>query len=137
MREHVQQFLVAEEDFVNGVSAVLERDVVAIDVRGKKDLWVPGEPLARREIRDQPRWTIRVTNVDNGGFLLGDGGAQKTGSSAICAVTFRRRGRGRAGWRTAVRAARGASGRLGRMAIGRRRHRTSRDVDGRRHCWIK
>jgi hypothetical protein len=102
MWEHVQQFLVAEEDLVNGVSAVLERDVVTIDVRGEKDLWVPGKPLAGREIRDQPRRTIRVTNIDNGGFLLGDGGAQKTGSSAVCAKTFRRRGRRRTRWRTAV-----------------------------------
>jgi hypothetical protein len=32
MWEHVQRLLVAEEDLVNGVSAVLERDVVTINV---------------------------------------------------------------------------------------------------------
>jgi hypothetical protein len=93
MWEHVQRLLVAEEDLVNGVSAVLERDVVTIHVRRKKDLWVPGKPLARREIGDQSRRTIGISNVDDGGFLLGNGSAQKTGPSAVCAVTLRRRGR--------------------------------------------
>lgn len=43
--EHVAGFLVAEEDLVDGVTAVLERCVFAVDVGGEEDLWggVSGE----------------------------------------------------------------------------------------------
>ena len=38
MRQHVLGLLVGEEDLVNGVSAVLEGNVVAVDVRREEDL---------------------------------------------------------------------------------------------------
>lgn len=38
MRQHVLGLLVGEENLVNGVSAVLEGNVVAVDVRREEDL---------------------------------------------------------------------------------------------------
>lgn len=108
LRQHVLQLLVAEGDFVHRVTAVLERHVVAVDVRREEDLCrmsaatlsiktvertgIPGEALTRGEVGDlrlsvglsdnevvmatyQTGWTLRIANVDNGGLLLGDGGA--------------------------------------------------------------
>lgn len=37
MWEHLAGLLVAKNDFVDRLTRVLERDVIAVDVRGKKD----------------------------------------------------------------------------------------------------
>jgi hypothetical protein len=39
VRQHVAGLLFAEQDLVDRVSSVLERDVLAIDVRGKEDFY--------------------------------------------------------------------------------------------------
>lgn len=39
LRKQLSGFLVAEDDFVNRLTRVLEGDVLAIDVRGKEDFY--------------------------------------------------------------------------------------------------
>lgn len=51
-REDVVNLLVAEDDLVDRLSAVLEGNVVAVHVGWKEDLGIPHEALARREIRN-------------------------------------------------------------------------------------
>jgi hypothetical protein len=68
MRKHVLGLVVAQNDLVHGIAAVLERNIVAVNVRWKEDFYrmlvanrsmtwlqhtgVPGETLTRREVRD-------------------------------------------------------------------------------------
>lgn len=55
LRQHVPNFLVAEQDLVDWLSSVFQRSVLAIDVRRHKDLGVPGEALAGGKVRDLRR----------------------------------------------------------------------------------
>ena len=108
--EHGGGLLVGEVNLMDGVAAVLEGDIVVVDVRGEEDLWellvylrcrrrgedgrhrtwVPSEALAGGEVGDlaralsmfltglgrytyEPGRSIRVTDVDDGALLLGDG----------------------------------------------------------------
>jgi hypothetical protein len=50
MRKHVLGLVVAQNDLVHGIAAVLERNIVAVNVRRKEDFGVPGETLTRREV---------------------------------------------------------------------------------------
>ena len=52
LRQHVPNLLIAEDDVVHWFSPVLEGSVVVVDVRGEKDLGVPGEALAGGKVRD-------------------------------------------------------------------------------------
>lgn len=92
LRQHVLELLIAERDFVDGIAAVLERDVIAVDVGWEEDLWIPGEALARGEVGNQAWWTLGIANVDNGGLFLLDGGAEKTPSTLVkhLILVFRR-----------------------------------------------
>jgi hypothetical protein len=131
LRQEALGLLIAEQDLVDGVSSVLERDVLAVDVGREKDFWVPSKALAGGEVGDQTRGALGVTNVNHRRLLLGYSGAQQTGASAMQAVAFgrgrwRRRGRRRAG----VRAPRRARSTL---AIVGSRLGSRRDGDGGRH----
>lgn len=50
--ENVLDLVVAEQDLVDRLSAVLEGNVVAVHVGWQEDLGVPHESLAGREVRD-------------------------------------------------------------------------------------
>lgn len=56
LRKHVSGLLVAEGDLVNGVSAVLERGVLAVDIGGEEDLcdMVSGRRSLRCTLFDVP-----------------------------------------------------------------------------------
>jgi hypothetical protein len=75
---------------VNRVSPSIEWYVVAIEVRWKEDFGVPHEALARREVRDQAGWAVRLSDVDNGALLLGQCGAEKAWSAILPAACLGR-----------------------------------------------
>jgi hypothetical protein len=50
LREHLLDFFVAEVNLDDRVAAVLERDVVVVNIGWEEDLRVPCESLARREV---------------------------------------------------------------------------------------
>jgi hypothetical protein len=77
--EHSSGLLVGKVDLVDGVTAVLERHVVVVDVGWDEDLWVPGEALAIRQVGDQTRRTLRIANINDGALLLRDGRTQEAG----------------------------------------------------------
>jgi hypothetical protein len=83
LRQHVLHFVLAKQDFVDGISSVLEGYVVAIDIRGQEYFWVPRKALAGREVCDQTRRAIWVPNVDDGRLLLGKSDAEQTGATAV------------------------------------------------------
>lgn len=83
MRKHVLGLVVAQNDLVHGIAAVLERNIVAVNVRRKEDFGVPGETLTRREVRDQSRRALRVADVNDSAFLLGQRRAQKTWAAVV------------------------------------------------------
>lgn len=51
LRQNLLDFLFAEIDLMDGIPAVVERDVVVIDIRGEEHLRIPNEALARGDIR--------------------------------------------------------------------------------------
>lgn len=115
---------------MDGVSAVLQGDVIAIDVGGEEDFRVPSETLAGGKVRDQARGSIRVADVNDSAFLLGDGRAQEALAAGVqrLALAGGRRGRRRARVGTVGRRA----GALGRV-VGVRSRGASRNGDGGRH----
>jgi len=50
LRHHLLDVLIAEHNFVDRVSAVLEGNVVVVHVGRQEDLGVPGEALAGRKV---------------------------------------------------------------------------------------
>lgn len=115
---------------MDGVSAVLQGDVIAIDVGGEEDFRVPGEALAGGEVRDQARRSVWVADVNDSAFLLGDGRAQEALAAGVqgLALAGGRRGRRRARVGTVGRRA----GALVRVVGGRSRG-ASGNGDGGRH----
>jgi hypothetical protein len=75
--QHVLDFFVADEDLVDGVSSVLQGNVIAIDVGRKEDFWVPSEALAGGKVGNQTRRAVRVADVNNSAFFFGESGAQE------------------------------------------------------------
>lgn len=69
--QHLLDLLIAEQDLMHRLSAVLEGDIVAVHVRWQKYLGVPYESLARGEVGDQPRLAI-IPNIDSCALLLGN-----------------------------------------------------------------
>lgn len=70
------------------VAAILEWDVVTVDIGWEEDLRVPCEALTGGKVGNQAGRTLRIANVDNGGLLFGDGGAQKTRSALMKHLLF-------------------------------------------------
>lgn len=83
LRVDFLDILVAEEDLDNRLAAVLDRSVVVVDVRRHKDLGVPDEALAGREVGDKSGGTVGVANVDDMCFLVEDSRAQKTWPATV------------------------------------------------------
>lgn len=54
------------------VPAVLEGNIVAVDIRWEKDFGVPGETLAGGEVGDQSGSAFRIADVNDGAFLFGE-----------------------------------------------------------------
>lgn len=75
LRKHGLDLFVCYENFVDGIPSVFQGCVLALDVGGQENLWVPGKPLAGLEKRYQAWGSRRITNIDEGTFLLGDGRA--------------------------------------------------------------
>jgi hypothetical protein len=73
---------------VHGIAAVLEGNIVAVDVRREEDFGVPSETLARRKVRDQSGRTLRVADVNDSAFLLREGRAQKTRAAVMKGLDF-------------------------------------------------
>lgn len=73
---------------MHGIAAILEGNIVAVDVRREEDFRVPGETLARRKVRDQSRRSLRIADVNNGAFLLRERRAQKTRAAAMKSLEF-------------------------------------------------
>lgn len=65
------------------LSSILEGNVVAVEVRGEEDFGVPVETLTRGEVGNKTGRAIRVTDVDDGRLLHGEGGAQQAWSTAV------------------------------------------------------
>ena len=63
--QHLLDLLIAEQDLMHRLSAVLEGDIVAVHVRWQKYLGVPYESLARGEVGDLVRSAL-VKTVERG-----------------------------------------------------------------------
>lgn len=94
MWQHVLGLLIGEEDLVNGVSAVLEGNVVAVNVRREEDLGIPGKALAGGKVGDQPRRAVRLADVNDGAFLLGERRAQEARAAVVQGLVLAGRRRG-------------------------------------------
>lgn len=68
---------------MDGVSSVLQGNVIAINVRRKEDFWVPSEALAGGKVGDQTRRAVRVADVNDSAFFFGEGGAQEAWTAVM------------------------------------------------------
>lgn len=68
--KHVLDLLVAQQDVVDWVLALVDGDVFAVEVGWEEDFGVPDEALAGRGVRDKTSRPVRTANVDNGALLL-------------------------------------------------------------------
>lgn len=70
LRENGADLFVGDGYLVHRLAALIQRNVVVVDVRGEEDFWVPDVALAGNGIGNQPWGPFRVTDVDNGAFFF-------------------------------------------------------------------
>jgi len=73
---------------MHGIAAVLEGNIVAVDIRREEDFGIPGKTLARRKVGDQSRRALRVADVNDSAFLLRERRAQKTRAAVMKGLVF-------------------------------------------------
>lgn len=79
MWENGIDLLVGYGDLVDRLAALVQRNVVVVDIRWEENFWVPYVALAGDSVGDKSWRPFWVTDVDNGALLFEDRRAEKAG----------------------------------------------------------